>query len=901
MGDDSGSLAAEDQLRAQLKRLSDRFVQLNTRSRSLRLTRCTQSGAFDLMALARHRPERVETIREALGHRDEGDFDLIDSPALTPELVTLERALSTLSQRARDDWQATGLRDLAVGWPFIEGVGADRTWIRAPVFLFPCWVELRTERRSRWALRLAGEPVLNPSLPATLKRLAGASLSIETLLQEDEDKLFAVDEETKAALARACAAGGLSLESDAEVRLETLPTRVVETASQGPKGQFKLVDHLILGRFPPSGSSVIADYERLLDSGETDLGLAQDLLRLDTLAAQGQAPVAADIPATAAAAQPVSAEGAVERLWRLPLASDGSQDAVLRWLDDEAARGLVVQGPPGTGKSQLIANVISSAIASDMRVLVVCEKRAALDVVYQRLSAAGLSEPLCLVHDVFDDRARVCREISQSLSAVSAGATPEPDDGGALDKVRARLSLSQQAHDGLSRPHNGQPDLTTLALYALNDTRRRLPRLDEVADDVSERDAIAYMPRLGSLAADCLPLAAPHPLSARGDFSDWTPEVAAAHLKELESFRTELTRVEALRARLNFFKADDHATLWQEAEPLMEVLTGGDSERQHRLVLFWTWTDGHAMSGQWHQVLQALRKARAELDDVPRELVVMRHTELDRWLHGLDQLRHFTGRWLRFVTPLFWRLRGLPSQIRELCPSFTGRWPRLPDARPDDVALQAMVGHAKGWQRLNDRLPMDNPFLNYAFDGSVESLDQAIAELTEHTKLVRAIHGLREAFEPLGGPFREAPDFSGHHDLLQEPFVVAVVQEYESWRRLRALRERLKDLAGTFDPGLLDALSTAVQSACRGHFRPAHERLNKLVEAWGDVPQAVHLDQLTNNEPAWARQFLKLWRPHRPGAPDPDALARFAPAGSRPAVAGGARGPMRRRWSTTSP
>lgn len=47
----------------------------------------------------------------------------------------------------------------------------------------------------------------------------------------------------------------------------------------------------------------------------------------------------------------------------------------------------VIYGPPGTGKSEVIANIIANAIASRKSVLVVSEKKAALDVLHERLSS----------------------------------------------------------------------------------------------------------------------------------------------------------------------------------------------------------------------------------------------------------------------------------------------------------------------------------------------------------------------------------------------------------------------------------------------------------------------------------------------------------------------------------
>src|SRR5207244_7461433 len=59
----------------------------------------------------------------------------------------------------------------------------------------------------------------------------------------------------------------------------------------------------------------------------------------------------------------------------------------------------IIQGPPGTGKSQTITNLIADFVIQGKRVLFVCEKRAAIDVVYDRLRQAGLHELCCLIHD----------------------------------------------------------------------------------------------------------------------------------------------------------------------------------------------------------------------------------------------------------------------------------------------------------------------------------------------------------------------------------------------------------------------------------------------------------------------------------------------------------------------
>ncbi len=102
--------------------------------------------------------------------------------------------------------------------------------------------------------------------------------------------------------------------------------------------------------------------------------------------------------------------------WELltPLDADSSQmNAISR-----AAEGydLVLEGPPGTGKSQTITNLIAHFLGSGRSVLFVSEKMAALEVVYQRLTAVGLA-PFCLeLHSAKAKKTEVLEQLRSALA-----------------------------------------------------------------------------------------------------------------------------------------------------------------------------------------------------------------------------------------------------------------------------------------------------------------------------------------------------------------------------------------------------------------------------------------------------------------------------------------------------
>lgn len=85
--------------------------------------------------------------------------------------------------------------------------------------------------------------------------------------------------------------------------------------------------------------------------------------------------------------------------------TDPSQQSILHSL--ETARNILIQGPPGTGKSQTLTAILINALESNKKTIVVCEKRTALEVLYNALIEKGLSSNCVLVRDIVKDRKTV--------------------------------------------------------------------------------------------------------------------------------------------------------------------------------------------------------------------------------------------------------------------------------------------------------------------------------------------------------------------------------------------------------------------------------------------------------------------------------------------------------------
>lgn len=128
----------------------------------------------------------------------------------------------------------------------------------------------------------------------------------------------------------------------------------------------------------------------------------------------------------------------------------------------------IIQGPPGTGKSQTIANTIADFVARGKRVLFVCEKRAAIDVVYSRLRQCGLG-PLCsLIHDSQSDKKEFVLDLKNTYEGFLTPEKGRPDGArrrkSALSKIAEHLGPLAAFEGGMSRPIVDRAEMTVRQL-----------------------------------------------------------------------------------------------------------------------------------------------------------------------------------------------------------------------------------------------------------------------------------------------------------------------------------------------------------------------------------------------------------------------------------------------------
>ena len=430
-------------LKSKLEYYRDKLLQLEQRNRSIMLRRIYDKWSFDLSKLVIRGNSPVKRIIEKAFQKksqiclvsDSDDSELAEKDRT--KLRSLYRNLTQLELE-------TGLKEAYFGFPFIVGhVGVD-IYVRAPLVLFPISIEYTKDAKpSGWYLLFSKEKpsIVNRALLALLKKKGRITVP-ESFYEQFEDlsddmenfdklrrdsqlspkqsdqkalnngNINSIEAYFDSKITDLLSSNGfpLSLSENKLEKIEILESLSRDQQAVMQKEGLHLVNYKILGHFPQGDSAIYSDYEELMhraESGETDQGIIDNLLEVaspeDLWNEGAESEVGDDIDLDSIP---------TERL-NLVLESDSSQEAAI--IAAQSAECTVVRGPPGTGKSQAIVNLIANALADQKKVLLVCQKRAALDVVYQRLSKVGLSKYVALVHDPVNDRKDLYKQLGRLL------------------------------------------------------------------------------------------------------------------------------------------------------------------------------------------------------------------------------------------------------------------------------------------------------------------------------------------------------------------------------------------------------------------------------------------------------------------------------------------------------
>ena len=280
--------------------------------------------------------------------------------------------IKDLRREVEEIERETGRYELYVGYPFVFGCipqGATKTLIKAPLLLFPVKIDFPDENTAEISINEAEKIRINHALIYAYAQ--SKKLNIEDLdLEFDDLSRFAGVKEVIDYLAAA------------HIKIECNTSKNVfnygKIKDPEPRAELSVRYGAVMARFPLS-NSIYHDYTEL-EKKKLYNEAVSELLHIGKRKKKKKIKKAA------------TAENRQSYIVKM---LDYAQSQVVKKVDENG--NMVIYGPPGTGKSQTIVNVITDAICKNKRVLVVSQKKAALDVVYNRLGV--LNEKAMYISD----------------------------------------------------------------------------------------------------------------------------------------------------------------------------------------------------------------------------------------------------------------------------------------------------------------------------------------------------------------------------------------------------------------------------------------------------------------------------------------------------------------------
>lgn len=379
------------QMRQILKTYQTKLTNLSASNKSLLQLRAYKQTDLDLHELNFLNSEASIKIVEKLLLKKTVSICLVDDPR-SEHNNNISKRVQQIGNRAKFIQNERGSEDLYLAYPFVQGKLKNAFPIRCPLFFIP--VSL-SNVRNHWQLSPKGD------IPIKFNRsfLLAHAYYHETKLDRslDEAELQDLDyEDLKSFLLRLYE---LLKESQIELNFNTdlfeeqlrffSPYKKTDFENDHKDGILKLQPHAVLGIYPQAGSNLFSDYGNIIEKYTHE--------SLETYFATKVAEAVKN----------------KEESFFSPFAIDASQEEAVKLL--RSGKSIVVQGPPGTGKSQLIAQVIADYLANGKKILLACDKRVALDVVYNRLKTIALDKHIGLVHDYNTDRKMLYGKISHYL------------------------------------------------------------------------------------------------------------------------------------------------------------------------------------------------------------------------------------------------------------------------------------------------------------------------------------------------------------------------------------------------------------------------------------------------------------------------------------------------------
>lgn len=352
------------------------------------------------------------------------------------KLPDIAKGLDALINLAKDVEGEKGINPFGFGYPLLIRKNSDNKIIVAPLLIWTLRIQ-SSRKLNTWEIRKSKEDsvVLNEVFANHIE--SELKIKLETGL----DNLMKRETLDKEKISKVCA--NIIYQINQESNLETLENQYyleVGSCENIPtKKHFEKISidsaYIYWGGlfsiFETTRQNIIKEYDILLKEEEQEIS---------------------EVDFSNTSFQTISS-----------IDTDPSQQRILNSL--KSKKNIIIHGPPGTGKSQTLTAIIVNALENKKKVLVVCEKSTALDVLYKNLKDEKLESLLLLIKDSKKGRRIVVDKVHDIMNnrlSEDVNTLVSEELNSELVRVKELIREVNNVHKNISIPILGKKNWNTI-------------------------------------------------------------------------------------------------------------------------------------------------------------------------------------------------------------------------------------------------------------------------------------------------------------------------------------------------------------------------------------------------------------------------------------------------------
>ncbi len=425
----------------------DRLTNISRRNRNLYATKLSQKTAIDLT-----QEHLLDALKTFMTSHSNKPLRLTDQKRLSSkESERFYRHLTLLYRNINRFAKETGAYDLHIAYPFVEGLmPKDGFYIKAPLMFFP----VRLERKGiDFYLTFNHDKDVNINRDLLLAHHKFNRLE-DLKSMPDADQLSFKTVNT--VVIPFYEKNHFIFKNTLELPFSGFSTHSPSEQRKMKPGIFEITPTIVLGHYRMHSSKLQEDITTIIEN-KTYNDLLEELLDQPFQTYDYKTKTAFKI-----------AQLSTIKESHLTYINDlnYTQEKVIQMLKKHDK--LVIWGPPGTGKSQTITSMIAQQVENGGNVLIVSEKKVALDVIKNRL---GYAAKFALFMDDAQDKQTFYQQIKHYIDPTPPTRTKNNDVDAYNHQIEKTFKKISAMHDAF---YTGTSSKDIVDLYSRYLTNQKI-------------------------------------------------------------------------------------------------------------------------------------------------------------------------------------------------------------------------------------------------------------------------------------------------------------------------------------------------------------------------------------------------------------------------------------------